>query len=59
MDQVRAELDRWAADVGPGKADAYDLALKAFARQNFLEANQQALSAAADAEAELAKLQKE
>ncbi len=59
VDQVRAELDRWAAEAGSGKADPYELALKAFALQNFHEANQQALSAATEAETELAKAQEQ
>ena len=59
VDQVRTELDRWAADVASRKASEYDLGLAAFAKNNFHEANERALDAAAEAEANLANLQKE
>ena len=58
-DQVRAELDRWAAEVASRKASGYELALAAFAKNNFQEANERALDAAAEAEANLANLQKQ
>ena len=59
VDQVRTELDRWAGDVASHKASAYDLGLAAFAMNNFHEANERALDAAAEAEANLANLQKQ
>jgi len=59
VDEVRAELNRWAADVVSRKASAYDLGLAAFAINNFREANERALDAAAEAEASLANLQKQ
>ena len=59
VDQVRTELDRWAADVASRKASAYDLGLAAFAMNNFHEANERAMDAAAEAEANLANLQKQ
>jgi tetratricopeptide (TPR) repeat protein len=43
----------------PGVAGDYDLSLAAFAKQNFQEANEKALSAAAEEEAKLAKLRKQ
>lgn len=59
VDQVRTELDRWAADVASGKASAYDLGLAAFAKNDFHEANERALDAAVQAEANLANLEKQ
>ena len=59
VDQVRTELDRWAADVASRKASAYDLGLAAFAKNNFHEANERALDDAVEAEANLASLQKQ
>jgi uncharacterized membrane protein YqiK len=59
IDQVRSELDRWAAEVQSKKATAYDLALAACAKQNFREAHERALDAAADEETRLASVEKE
>ena len=59
VDEVRTELNRWAADVVSRKASAYDLGLAAFAINNFREANERALDAATEAEASLANLQKQ
>ena len=59
VDQARRELDRWAADVASHKSTEYDLALAAFAKNNFREANERALRAAAEVEATLGDLRKE
>jgi tetratricopeptide (TPR) repeat protein len=59
VDEVRAELDHWAAEVASRKASSYDLSLAAFANQNFREANKRALDAAAEAESKLTSLEKE
>ena len=59
IDQVRSELDRWAAEVAARKSSSYDLSLAAFAMQHFGEASDRALDVAAEAEANLAALDKE
>jgi hypothetical protein len=54
VEEVRAEVNRWAADVASRKGNTLDHALAAFATRNFGEANKQALDAASEAEADLA-----
>ena len=52
-------MNRWAADVASRKASQYDLSLAAFAMNNFREANERALDAAAEEEASIFNLQKQ
>lgn len=59
VDQVQAEVNRWASEVKSKKSSAYDLSLAAFARKNFGEAHDHAMEAAAEEEDRLAVLQKQ
>jgi tetratricopeptide (TPR) repeat protein len=59
VDQVQAEVSRWASEVESRKSSAYDLGLAAFARKNFIEAHDRAMEAAAEEEGSLASLQKQ
>jgi tetratricopeptide (TPR) repeat protein len=59
VEEVRSELNRWAADAESRRASAYDLGLAAFAINNFREANERALADAAEAEASLANVQEQ
>jgi tetratricopeptide (TPR) repeat protein len=59
VDQVQAEVSRWASEVESRKSSAYDLGLAAFARKNFSEAHDRAMEAAAEEEDHLASLQKQ
>ena len=59
VDQVQAEVNRWASEVESKKSSAYDLSLAAFAQKNFSEAHDRAMDAAAEEEAKLAVVQKQ
>jgi tetratricopeptide (TPR) repeat protein len=59
VDQVQAEVSRWASEVESRKSSGHDLALAAFARNNFSEAHDRAMEAAEDEEDHLASLQKQ
>jgi len=58
VDQVRAELDRWALNVSSRAPSTYERSLVAFAKNNFREAKDRALDAAAEEEARLGATRK-
>jgi hypothetical protein len=59
VEQVQAEVNRWASDVESKKSNTYDLSLAAFAKKNFAEAHDRAIEAAVEEEGRLTSLQKE
>jgi hypothetical protein len=59
VDQVQAEVNRWASEVESKKSSAYDLSLAAFARKNFSQAHAKAIEAAVEEEDLLTSLQKQ
>jgi tetratricopeptide (TPR) repeat protein len=59
VDQVQAEVNRWASELESKKSSKYDLGLAAFATKNFRESHDKAMEAAAEEEAALQKQQQE
>ncbi|MBU1052791.1 MAG: hypothetical protein KKC46_03045, partial [Proteobacteria bacterium] len=56
IEQVKAELDKWAADVQARQEDFYELALAAFYKKNFKEAADRSYQSAKQYEKQLAEL---
>ena len=59
LDEVRAELDKWAAEVEASQEDLYELGLAAFYKKNFGEAAQKFTQSAESHAAQLTKLREQ